>query len=76
MELLKHQSFRYLAAIVFAGTILGAQASHQSWRFSEAFSNADGSLQFVEMVSNADGHDKIACCRVVAENKTTGVDTP
>lgn len=76
MEFLKHPIFRHLAALVFASTIMGAQASHHSWRFSEAFSNADGSLQFIEMVSTADGHNKITCCRIVAGNKITGVDTP
>ncbi len=52
-----------------------AAASHHSWRMSEVFSNADGSLQFVEMQSSADGHDKIICCQLVAGDASTGVDT-
>ncbi|MEL0065776.1 MAG: hypothetical protein VXA40_13220, partial [Gammaproteobacteria bacterium] len=52
-----------------------ALSSHHSWKMQEVFSNADGTLQFVEMVSNADNHQQISCCKVVAGDKTTGVDT-
>lgn len=52
-----------------------ALSSHHSWKIHEVFSNADGTLQFVEMLSNADNHNQITCCKVVAGNKTTGVDT-
>ncbi|MBO6658792.1 MAG: hypothetical protein JJ934_18005 [Pseudomonadales bacterium] len=75
MELLARGFQSALLAVILLLTV-SAEASHHSWRFSEAYRNADGTLQFVEMVSNADGHDKISCCRVVAGNKMTGVDTP
>ncbi len=52
-----------------------ALSSHHSWKMQEVFSNADGTLQFEEMGSDADNHDKISCCKVVAGDKTTGVDT-
>lgn len=72
MELLKRLS----VTIALLLSVASVQASHHSWRFSEAYSNADGTLQFVEMVSNANDHDLITCCRMVAGNKSTGVDTP
>ena len=75
MELLARGFQSALLAFILLLAV-SAEASHHSWRFSEAYSNTDGTLQFVEMVSNADGHDKITCCRVVAGNKMTGVDTP
>ncbi|MDA0273615.1 MAG: hypothetical protein O3C68_10240 [Proteobacteria bacterium] len=60
--------------VLFTGS--GAFASHRGWLMAEAYSNADGTLQFVEMVSSTAGHNQLSCCYMVAGNAATGVDTP
>ncbi len=51
------------------------EASHHGWRIVEAFSNADGSLQFVEMNLVASHHDSINNFKLVAGDATAGIDT-
>lgn len=48
---------RFLASITLAGvlTASAAFAGHHSWDFTEAFSNLDGSVQFVELFCPVNG---------------------
>jgi hypothetical protein len=49
-------------AIVLATTLLAAtpgSAAIDNWRFDEVFSNADGSVQFAELIDQAEGEDFI-----------------
>ena len=50
---------------------LPAVASHHSWAIVEAFSNEDGTLQFVEWKASQGGHDSLSCCDIVARNTST-----
>lgn len=51
-----------------------ADATHHSFRITEAYSNADGSVQYIEMLSNQDGHGDVSCCDIVARDTTTGTE--
>ena len=51
---------------------LAAFASHHSFYTHEVYSNADGTVQYVELISDADGHGIVSCCNVVAANSATG----
>jgi hypothetical protein len=50
----RHAAPALLAALVLAGSP-PAQAGHHSWDFTEIFSNADGSVQFIEMFCASNG---------------------
>ena len=52
---------------------LAALASHHSFYSHDLYSNADGTVQYVELISDADGHGVVSCCNVVATNTATGV---
>jgi hypothetical protein len=56
-----------VVGLVFAGT---AQAGHHLWRFTEAFSNASGSVQFVELFVNATSEQGVGPFTVVAGSNT------
>jgi hypothetical protein len=73
MELLV--KFRGIIAVLLLVVAPAALSSHHGFRISEVFSNGDGTLQFIEITSNADGHNRVNCCNVVAGNAATGVDT-
>jgi hypothetical protein len=45
-------------------------AAHHLWRFSELFSNASGSTQFVELFCNADGEPNVGPFTVVSGGNT------
>jgi hypothetical protein len=45
-------------------------AAHHLWRFSEAFSNASGSTQFVELFCNADGETNLGPFTVMSGGNT------
>jgi len=61
-----------LLSLIYLPSLL---ASHHSWRMNEVYSNVDGSIQFIEMRSSVDGHEKLTCCQMVAGNFISGVDT-
>ncbi|MCA9292091.1 MAG: hypothetical protein KDA25_13245 [Phycisphaerales bacterium] len=56
-------AYRLLAATVLAsGLTLGASAGSHLWDFSQVFSNADGTVQFIELheVTGANGETQLA----------------
>jgi hypothetical protein len=55
--------FIILAATVLgllAGTASPAHAAHHLWRFSQLFSTADGSVQYIQLAVNEDGENQVA----------------
>ena len=66
---------RLIGAAVCLLCVCSAEASHHGWRVVEAFSNADGTLQFIEMEALGTNENNITCCQLVAGDLTTKVDT-
>ena len=50
-----------------------ARASFHLWKFSEAFSNADGSVQFIEMLDPADGEEFVSGIQLKSNAHTFSV---
>lgn len=48
-----------------------AFASHHGWAPVEAFSNADGTLQFIEMSTSGNSENQLSCCNLFAQNTVT-----
>ncbi len=63
-----------LLLLIFLLTPLTAVSSHHGWRIVEVFSNADGTLQFIEMFTSGSGESNMRADRVYALNKTTNVE--
>ncbi|HAK52584.1 MAG TPA: hypothetical protein DCM54_11890 [Gammaproteobacteria bacterium] len=61
---------RFLLLIL--GLAFPAVAAHHSWQIVEVFSNADGTLQFIEWKTDAANHNSLSCCDMVATNTSTG----
>jgi hypothetical protein len=54
---------RSVATVVFETSLLVAAPLHaafDNWKFDEVFSSADGSVQFIEMIDEADGENQVA----------------
>ena len=47
----------FLSSVIFAALAVPAQASFHLWKITEVYSNADGSVQFVEMVDASSGEN-------------------
>ncbi len=47
-----------------------AFASHHNWRVVEVFSNADGTLQFIQMNSVRENETNLSCCAFTSTNLT------
>ena len=60
-------------ALMLSSTFLSAD--HHGWQVVEAFSNEDGTLQFIELQTNDNGHNGVNCCALVTGVSATGVDT-
>ena len=58
--------------LLMLGLTFPAVASHHSWQIVEVFSNADGTLQFIEWKADAGNHNSLSCCDMVATNTSTG----
>ncbi|MEM7363664.1 MAG: CFI-box-CTERM domain-containing protein [Pseudomonadota bacterium] len=54
------------------GMMATVSASHHSWVTTEAFSNADGTLQFIEMSSNVANDFNLNCCSAFSDNLDAG----
>ena len=69
-----HRRLFYLPALFIVTLLFSAclWADHHGWQVVEAFSNADGSLQFIELQANDSGHDGVDCCALVAGNMAAG----
>jgi serralysin len=52
-----------------------ARASFHQWKFDEAFSNADGSVQFIEMHDNFDGEEFVGSKLLTSNGNTFTVPT-
>ncbi|MBT4161452.1 MAG: hypothetical protein HOC70_02275 [Gammaproteobacteria bacterium] len=57
--------------VLFCFTGMNALASHHGWSPVEAFSNADGTLQFVEMTTNGNGESSLTAAKLDATNLST-----
>lgn len=62
---MRHAALRFLAT-AFAAAALPAAATFHLWSISEIFSNADGSVQFVEFTTAAGGQEFLAGHTLVA----------
>ena len=62
---------RSLASIAFLLASLPVQASFHLWQLSEVFSNADGSVQFVELTAFAGGQQFLAGQSITASSGLT-----
>ncbi len=65
---------RFVLIVALLAISFSSRATHHSWQIVEVFSNADGTLQFIEMTSAADSHNLVTCCSMYANNKATGAD--
>jgi hypothetical protein len=74
MELLTKRLSRLLGFVLLL-TASSTFATHHSWKMAVVFSNLDGTLQFVELISTQNDHSQLSCCFLVAGNAETGVDT-
>ena len=62
--------------VFFIGSISAAYADFHKWEINELFSNADGSIQFIEMFSQADGQELLNTGPDVAQlSSTDGLTT-
>jgi serralysin len=52
-----------------------ARASFHLWKFDEAFSNADGSVQFIEMLDGSDGEEFVGGKQLKSNANTITVPT-
>jgi hypothetical protein len=48
-----------IASALVLGVAAPAHAAHHLWRFSQLFSNAGGTTQFIQMTVNADGEQNV-----------------
>ncbi len=68
MEFLKKGLVASLLAGLFSQPVF---ASHHGWAPVEAFSNADGTLQFVEMLTSGNGESQLAAAKLDATDLAT-----
>jgi hypothetical protein len=50
------------------------QAAHHAWQVNEVFSNADGTIQFVELFSGSEGHTRIGGFEVFSDDDTSNLN--
>lgn len=62
---------RFLVLLLWSLWSVTAVASHHGWAPVEAFSNADGTLQFIEMTTSGNGENQLSCCNMFAQNTAT-----
>ncbi len=53
--------------------LVQAQASHHGWVISEVFSNADGTIQFIELSSAVPGHGLVSGFVLFSDDDVTGL---
>ena len=66
---------RCAVSISVAFVAISAQASFHLWKFSEVFSNADGSVQFIEMLDQFDGEEFVGGQQLMSNTGTFTVPT-